>query len=251
MSDPLKIQKQRPWPLPRGPWIMAQVWHDLLFAHWPLAPEILKPLIPPSLEVDTFKGHAWLGIVPFRMSGVRLRATPSIPGLSAFPELNIRTYVHSGGKPGVWFFSLDATNSIAIAGARIFFHLSYFRAKMKLAKENGWIFYHSHRIHRGAPAASLKTRYQPTGAPFVAAPGTLAYWLTERYCLYSGDSSRRVYRAEIHHAPWPLQPAQAEFPVNTMTAQLGLPPPYTPPLLHFARIQDVRVWAPSVINTAD
>lgn len=248
MSDPLKKQEHRPWPLPRGGWIMAQVWHDLLFAHWPLDPDTLRPLIPPALELDTFGGQAWLGVVPFRMSGVRLRATPAIPWFSAFPELNVRTYVICGGKPGVWFFSLDATNSLAVAGARAWFHLPYFRAKMKLVEKDGWIFYRSLRIHRGALVAALEARYQPTGAPFVAAPGTQAHWLAERYCLYSAESSRRIYRAEIHHAPWPLQPARADFPANTMTAQLGLASLHSPPLLHFARLQDVRVWAPTIIT---
>src|ERR1700724_1868255 len=110
MENPLSKLDHRPWPLPRGPWIMAQVWHDLLFAHWPVAPQVMRPLVPASLELDTFEDEAWLGIVPFRMSGVRLRGTPALPYLSAFPELNVRTYVTHGNKPVVWFFSLDATN---------------------------------------------------------------------------------------------------------------------------------------------
>jgi uncharacterized protein YqjF (DUF2071 family) len=168
--------------------MMAQVWHDLLFAHWPLAPEILRPLVPPALALDTFNGQAWLGVVPFRMTGIRLRATPAIPWFSAFPELNVRTYVTHGGKPGVWFFSLDATNSAAVAAARLWFHLPYFRAEMNLAPKQGWIFYHSRRTHRGSPGAELKARYRPTGRASAAEPGTLDHWLTERYCLYSADS---------------------------------------------------------------
>jgi uncharacterized protein YqjF (DUF2071 family) len=224
--------------------MMAQVWHDLLFAHWPLPPQLLRPLIPPGLELDTFGGQAWLGIVPFRMSGVRLRATPALPWFSAFPELNVRSYVISGGHPGVWFFSLDATRSAAIAAARAWFHLPYFRAKMKLVEKDGWIFYLSRRTHHGAPEAALQVKYRPTGRSFVAVPGTLDHWLTERYCLYSADSSQRIFRAEIHHRPWPLQRAQSEFALNAMTAQLRLALPEMSPLLHFARLQEVRVWAP-------
>jgi len=111
---------------------MRQKWHDLLFMHWRIPPQTLRPLIPPALDLDIFEGSAWLGIVPFRMTGVRLRATPSIPGLSAFPELNVRTYIVAGGKPGVWFFSLDAASALAVATARAWFHLPYFRARMSL-----------------------------------------------------------------------------------------------------------------------
>lgn len=227
---------------------MAQVWHDLLFAHWPLPPENLRPLIPAGLALDTFDGRAWLGVVPFRMSGVRMRGTPAIPGLSAFPELNVRTYVSHGGKPGVWFFSLDTTNFATVIGARAWFHLPYYRAQMKLAKKDHSIVYHSRRNHAGAPGAVLQARYSPTGKPFAAQPGSLDYWLTERYCLYAADSRQRVYLAEIHHRPWPLQPAEAEFAVNTMTAQLRMALPPTPPLLHFSGVQDVRVWPPRIIK---
>src|SRR5262245_39338566 len=118
----------RPWPQPDGPWVMAQTWHDLLFAHWRIDSALLRPQIPSALEIDTFDGEAWIAVVPFRMSGVRLRMAPQVPGLSAFPEVNVRTYVKADGKPGVWFFSLDATNAVAVAAARLTFHLPYFRA---------------------------------------------------------------------------------------------------------------------------
>src|SRR5579859_5771812 len=130
MSANLEQIAHRPWPLPAGRWVMAQNWHDLLFAHWPLPAAILRPHVPARLEIETFGGQAWLGVVPFRMSGVRLRGTPAVPWLSAFPELNVRTYVVADGKPGVWFFSLDAANPMAVAIARAWFHLPYFRACM-------------------------------------------------------------------------------------------------------------------------
>src|SRR5882757_5465385 len=119
----LKHTNHRPWPLPRGPWIMAQVWHNLLFAHWTVPVATLRPLVPQQLEIDTFREKAWLGVVPFRMSGVRLRGTPAVPGLSCFPELNVRTYVIRDGMPGVWFFSLDAANLLVVWAARAMFHL--------------------------------------------------------------------------------------------------------------------------------
>src|SRR5271168_3900251 len=182
----------RPWPLPRGPWVMAQSWHDLLFAHWPIDPTLMRapmraltrPHIPAALQVDTFDGQAWIAVVPFRMSGVRLRATPPLPWLSAFPELNVRTYVVADRKPGVWFFSLDAQNPAAVAIARAWFHLPYFRARMQCAARDGSIHYSSERTHHGASPAALRVNYRPAGEIFEAKPGSLEHFLTERYCLY-------------------------------------------------------------------
>jgi uncharacterized protein YqjF (DUF2071 family) len=148
MISQLPPTDHRPWPLPSSPWVMRQKWHDLLFMHWRIPPQTLRPLVPAALELDHFEGSAWLGVVPFRMTGVRLRGTPAIPGLSAFPELNVRTYVSAGGKPGVWFFSLDAASAIAVAAARAWFHLPYFRARMSLEAHGDEIRYQSHRTHR-------------------------------------------------------------------------------------------------------
>ena len=224
---------------------MAQTWHDLLFAHWPIAATALRPHIPTHLEIDTFEGQAWLAVVPFRMSGVRLRGTPAMPWLSSFPELNVRTYITLGAKPGVWFFSLDAGNPLAVAIARAWFHLPYFRARMSCEDRDGWIHYRSERTHRGSPAGSLEARYRPVGEVFFAKPGTLEHFLTERYCLYTTDSSGRLIRGEIHHPPWPLQLAEASFERNTIAqaSQLSLPK-LSSPLLHFSRRQDVLVWQP-------
>jgi uncharacterized protein len=250
----------RPWLLSAGPWIMSQIWHDLLFAHWRIDAAILRPLIPAPLEIDTFQNEAWIGVVPFRMSGVRLRATPALPTVSAFPELNVRTYVTHGGKPGVWFFSLDAANAFAVTVARAWFHLPYFNARMRCETRDGWIEYASERIHPGAPAAKLRARYRPAGEVFRAQPGTLEYFLTERYCLYAADAKRQIKCGEIQHAPWPLQPAQADFRENTMIdASINMEcgasaPPLThgprhsnEPLLHFSLRQDVVVWHPQPI----
>src|SRR5580692_10586538 len=167
---------------------MAQSWHDLLFAHWRMEEAALRRHIPTELKIDTLGGQAWLGVVPFRMSGVRLRGTPPVPWLSAFPELNVRTYVHVDGKPGVWFFSLDADNRTAVAIARAWFHLPYFRARMSCAERNGWIEYRCERSHPSAHSGVLNGRYRPIGEVFAAAPGSLEYFLTERYCLYAADN---------------------------------------------------------------
>jgi uncharacterized protein YqjF (DUF2071 family) len=176
------------------------------------------------------------------MSGIRARGFPPIPGTSAFPELNVRTYVRAEGKPGVWFFSLDAANAIAVAVARASFHLPYFRAQMSLTQTvGGGILYRSHRTHSGAAPADLRAEYAPTGGAFDAAPRTIEYFLTERYCLYAADTSR-LFRGEIDHAPWQLQPAKIETEINTMASAAGIALPDAAPLLYFARYQRVKIW---------
>jgi uncharacterized protein YqjF (DUF2071 family) len=248
MLNRLKETEHRPWPLPERPWIMAQSWHDLLFAHWPVSAAALRPHIPEGLEIDTFDGNAWIGIVPFRMTGVRLRGTPALPWLSDFPELNVRTYVTAQQKPGVWFFSLDAANALAVAGARATFHLPYFRARMRCEERGGWIQYQSERTHKNAPAAQLAGTYRPVGEIFHARADTLEHFLTERYCLYAADLRGRVLRGEIHHPPWALQAAEAELSRNSMADAAGVKLPSKEPLLHFARRQDMVAWAPQRIG---
>ena len=252
MNEILSRTAHRPWPLPAGRWVLAQSWHDLLFAHWPVPANDLRPLVPGCLDLDTRDGSAWVGVVPFRMSGVRPRGLPPLPGLSRFPELNVRTYVRgvSGGegdRPGVFFFSLDAANPVAVAVARTFFHLPYFRAEMSCDPAPGeGVRYRSRRTHRGAPPAEFRGTYAPAGEVSPAKPGTLEHFLIERYCLYAVEKRSggpdRVRRTEIHHEPWPLRPAAAEIEVETVAASMGIPIPNRPPLLHFARRIDVLVW---------
>ncbi|MEM6313615.1 MAG: DUF2071 domain-containing protein [Planctomycetota bacterium] len=227
------------------PWAMFMRWEDLLFAHWPVKPDALRPLIPSGLELDTFDGDAWLGVVPFRMSGIRGRCAPQVPRAHAFAELNLRTYVKTGGKPGVWFFSLDAEHRLAVRVARLTFGLPYFDATMSCKPDGDGITYHSRRTHRDAEPAEYRGRYRPTGPAYRTRPGDLDHWLTERYCLYAAKPGGRVRRGDIHHAPWPIQTAEAEFEVNAMTQQIGVTLPDTPPLLHFARSIEVVAWLPT------
>jgi uncharacterized protein YqjF (DUF2071 family) len=182
------------------------------------------------------------------MRGVRPRMSPSIPGLSAFPELNVRTYVRRGDAPGVWFFSLDAANPLAVRGARYLFHLPYMDADMDCAADGEWVDYHSRRTHRGAPAALFRARYRPTGPAYASAPGGIEHWLTERYCLYAANRRGEIWRGDIHHLPWPLQPAEAEVAANRMADQIQLLLPAAPALLHFARRLDVAAWAPAALG---
>ena len=240
----LEVTDHRPWPMPGAPWLMTQSWHDLLFAHWPVDAEALRGRIPAAFELDMFDGQAWVAVVPFRMTNVAPRGVPALPWLSAFPELNVRTYVRAGGKPGVYFFSLDATNPVAVSIARTFVHLPYFSAVMTLDERDGWIHYDSRRTVPAAtaePAATFTARYRAAGPSYAAVPGTLERFLTERYCLYTTKGSR-AYRLEIHHPPWCLQPAEAEITVNTTVDAAGLARPAAAPLLHFSRRQDVVTW---------
>lgn len=241
----LSRTEHRPYPVPDGPWALYMSWRDLLFMHWPVHAGVLQPYIPPALRLDTFDGSAWLSVTPFRMKGTRPRLLPGVAPLSNFPELNVRTYVTAEGKPGIWFFSLDAANPVAVRLARATFRLPYFDAEMSCRLEGDGVRYRSVRTHRGAPRAEFAARYRPVGEPSESRPGTLEYFLTERYCLYHRHHLGGPYRLEIHHPPWPLQPARARITRNTMAQASGLVLPDQPPLLHFVRRQDMVAWAPA------
>ena len=238
----MTAKTDRTWELPRHPWILQMTWSDLLFAHWPVEPKFLSPRLPKGLSLDTRDGTAWIGVVPFFMSDVAPRCCPSIPKLSRFLELNVRTYVTYDDKPGVWFFSLDAANRIAVRAARATFNLPYMDARMSLNIEDAkGIAYRSERTHRAEPPATFDASYQAIGETFHAQPGTLEHWLTARYCLYSADRKGRLYRGEIDHAPWSLSPASCEERENTMCAALGIDLIGQPHLL-FAQPIKVRAW---------
>jgi uncharacterized protein YqjF (DUF2071 family) len=220
---------------------MRQSWLDLLFAHWPVPAATLRPLVPASIAIQEHDGTSWVGVVPFRMEGVMARGLPDLPGVSAFPELNLRLYVEVGGKPGVWFVSLDAANRLAVWGARRFFHLPYFHADMEAREEDGRVRYFSAR--RGAgPRVAFRGEYGPASDVFATRPGTLEHFLTERYCLYAQDPAGSILRAEIHHVPWPLQRATADIAENTIGDGQAIALAGPPPLLHFSRRLDVVVW---------
>lgn len=236
--------EHRAWPVPMRPWIGRQTWNDLAFLHWPVPAIRLRSLVPSDLEIDEFDGSAWIAVTPFWMSGVALRGWPEVPGTATFPELNVRTYVSRGDRPGVWFFSLDAGSRLAVLAARALYHLPYVHAKMSTWKNEARVAYHSDR----RSGVGFHATYGPTGPVFHARPGTLEHWLTERYCLYARSGSGRLYRAEIHHAPWPLQPASASISHNDMLAVHCLPHSDAPAQVHFARRLDVVVWLPTRLD---
>ena len=222
---------------------MTQSWHDLMFAHWRVDPSEVRRTVPAVFDLDLFGGAAWVGIVPFHMTNVGLRATPRVPWLSAFPELNVRTYVRVADRPGVYFFSLDAARGLAVAAARALLNLPYYAANMTLARGADGVGYESAR--RSHKQVQFKAVYEPISDPFRSTPGSIEYFLTERYCLYHHTRHGRPYRLEIHHRPWSLQIARAAIMKNTMAAASGLTLNGAPALLHFAQRQDVVAWAPT------
>ncbi|MCA1583307.1 MAG: DUF2071 domain-containing protein [Acidobacteria bacterium] len=232
----------RPWRMPDRPWVMTQTWHDLLFAHWRVDPSQLRSRVPAAFALDLFDGDAWIGIVPFHMTNVAPRGVPSLPWLSEFPELNVRTYVRVGDRPGIYFFSLDAASAAAVLAARTLLNLPYHSASMIVSRTAERVEYQSCRD--SDRTAVFSGTYRPTGDVFTAAEGSLEYFLTERYCLYHMDHQGAPYRLDIHHPPWPLQPAEAHLVRNTMPDVNGLTVPAQPPLFHFSKRQDMVAWAP-------
>jgi uncharacterized protein len=230
-------EKQRPRSMP----LMHQNWGKLLFMHWPVSISELRPLIPNSLSIDLFDDIAWIGVVPFTMWGIRATGLPPIPGLSAFHELNVRTYVHYRGVPGVWFFSLDANSRLAVWGARQFYHLPYRFAEMRLRQERNVIDYSSKRLETKFGDAEFDAVWEFGDSLPPSEPGSLTYFLTERYCLYATHQGK-LYRSDISHQRWPLREASLINCSSSMVDSFGINVTDTTPLLHYAEEVNVDVW---------
>ncbi|MCM3782607.1 DUF2071 domain-containing protein [Neobacillus mesonae] len=241
----LEVTEHRPFPLPKGFWVMKQVWKDLLFVHWPLSPEELEPSIPLGLDLDTRDGKAWVTISPFRMDPIQIRGVPAIPGVSRMLELNVRTYVIKNGKPGVFFFTLEASNPIAVTAARLVGHLPYNTAHMDISSHSGRFHYLSSRKTAVEGNAIFEGKYAPKdNEVFNAEKGTLLYWLTERYCLYTSDAKSTIYSGDIHHPPWPLQEAELQMQQNTLLSLTGIAVDamMPPSLLTYTKQLEVLIW---------
>lgn len=224
------VDRLGPCRRPVGQSIGYQVWTDLLFAHWRVPVELLRPLIPCELEIDTFEGDAWLGVVPFHMSGVRPRWFPAMPCVSEFHETNVRTYVHFKGRdPGVWFLSLDAAGRIAVEVARWKWHLSYFYAEMDLRREGDEVRYFSRRVDHRSPRRADVDIQARIGKPLNsepgagAEPGTLEHFLAERYLLYANDHRGQLLRGRVHHSPYPLRSAEIVSCRQTLASAAEVP----------------------------
>jgi uncharacterized protein YqjF (DUF2071 family) len=227
---------------------MHQNWHHLLFLHWEVPPSELQAMLPPGLTLDTFEGKAYVGLVPFTVTGVRAVLTPPLPWISSFHEVNVRTYVHCEGRdPGVWFFSLDASSAVAVAAARAAYKLPYFQSHIELEASREVIpaiEFHSRRDDdRGAMPANSRIRYSAADVPITAAsPGSFEFFLIERYVLYAKDEALNLYRARIHHQPYPLQKAELHDLDETLVWAAGIRRPEAPQARHYAREVNVKVY---------
>ena len=238
----LEQVEHRPWPLPPRRWALGQTWEDVLFAHWRVPFDDVRALVPDALEVEVYDGSAWLGITPFRLTGLRARGMLPLPGLSSFCELNVRTYVRAAdGKPGVWFLGVDASSRLVAVLSRRLTGLPYSHARMSLERHGGWIEVECARV--GDPGRVFSGRYRAEGDVFHASPGSVESFLAERYCLYTTDASGALLRGESHHGLWALQRAEAELELTTI-APLALS---GTPLCHFSSRQDAVLWPLEVL----
>lgn len=235
----------RPWPLPDKPWSWRMEWRQLGFLHHRVSREHLQSLLPRGLELETFDGTAWISIVPFRMADVRWRDTPAVPGFSAFPELNVRTYVRHRDRPGVFFFSLDATNLPFVLGARVLHGIPYVWSRIELSRKDGVFTMESRR--REGPPASFQASFAPEGDAFEASPGSFDHWVAERYCLYAHHRGR-LWRTEVHHAPWMLHKARFEVRTNDLARAAGIEVLDAQPVAHFSEGTQVVAYAPEAVG---
>ena len=241
MSAPATYRHAVPRQRPEGWPVMHQTWDKLLFLHWPISVEELRPLIPAKLEIETWDGTAWIGVTPLAIRGIRPPFVPPLPLVSRTLELNVRTYVSLDGVSGVWFFSLDASNPLAVWGARLGFALPYFRASISMTAADGQETFQCSRAGPERTPAEFSAQWRRASQPFHAEPNSRDFFLIERYCLYS-SSGGRLYRADIRHRPWPLTEAHVERVSSSVVASHGLPEPQGAPLVH-AQAAPLDVWA--------
>ena len=236
------IDRLAPRQRPSGVPVLHQRWHGLVFLHWAFAPETLRPLVPPGLALDCFDGRAWVGVTPFSVTRMRPSFLPPLPGASRADEINVRIYVQREGVPGIWFPSLEITNRLALLGARIAYRLPYFHAAMRVHRDGDTVSFRSERS--GAARATLDAQWRLGRPRPPAEPGSLDFFLIERYVLYSGDRTT-LLRGRIHHRPWPLREVTVLRLASTLLEACGLPSPSAPVLAHAQGDPfDVEVWRP-------
>lgn len=233
---------------PSGSPAMLQRWNKLLFLHWRIHPALLRPLVPEGLAIDTYDGAAWVGVTPFTIHGIRPPLLPALPLLSRSHEINVRTYVVHRGIPGVWFFSLDASNPLAVVAARATFRLPYFHARMRLDAEDETVRYSSRRSGGSEPRPEFVGGWRIGSLQPSAPVDSLTFFLTERYVLYTRHRDR-IFRSRIHHRPWPLHDATVDLTRMTMLSGQGIPHDDHPPLLHAQGSPlDVEIWPLERVN---
>ncbi|WP_216830153.1 YqjF family protein [Alkalihalobacterium elongatum] len=232
---------------PSGNWVMRQTWSSLLFAHYKVPKSLIRSVIPTCFEVETFEEEAWISVVPFFMSGIRARGLPELPFTPSFPELNVRTYITFNGRPGVYFFSLDASSKVAVSLANLTYNLPYMNANMSCVSKEREIEFTSERTDNRANKGVFSAKYFPVSDVYFAKPGTLEHWLTERYSLFV-TKGMGIYEGRINHKPWPLQRAEVQFGVNTVAQSVGIPIEDPPDLLQYSNKLKVVVWPPKKVG---
>jgi uncharacterized protein len=237
----LNQKTHRPWDTPRRPWLWSQKWRNLLFAHWSVPEDALRPHVPGSLEIDTKDGATWVSAVAFHMARVRPRWLPPLPPVSDFLELNFRTYVRFDGKPGVFFLSIHASKRLAVQIARWFSPLPYVYARMECSQEKGEHRFQCASVDREG-AVAFTAEYTPQFEVYAASRGSLSEWLLERYCLYAGTPSGRLVSTEVHHAPWAVQDVTVEIASNTLGRPFGLDLSPRPDRAHFSCGVNALAW---------
>ncbi len=252
----LKFQirtSHRPRQLPLGRWAMTQRWNDMLFAHWPVPAQTLAEKLPDELQVDTFQGSAWLGVAPFWMDRMKIRGVPPIPGARSFPALSLRTYVRDQrtGVPGMYFFSLDVSSLLAVGVGKVFYHMPFHWAQMRLEQKSDREFsFYGRRLLSSWPVA-FRARYKGLGPTHKLAEnrsGTLENFLMERSCLFARNRAGQTIRASLHHVPWPLEEAEAEIEQNDLAASIGICLPNEKPVLYYSRRLAVYIWPAELVR---
>jgi uncharacterized protein YqjF (DUF2071 family) len=233
--------EQRPYPLPDTPWIMKQTWNNMLFTHWPVPTDFLKVSIPAQLDIDTWRGTAWIGVIPFHVYNTRLHGMPRFPFYHSYLELNVRTYVTYKGIPGIYFFSLDANKWPAVIGGAISAFLPYKYARMQMTLKDPIVHYTSRRQHPGSPNETFQVMYKQSSTIYLPNEGSMEHWLFERYCLWT-TLGKALYRGDIHHDRWRITKAEAALRHNTMASFLPRHFFQNEPLFHFSGKKNVFIW---------
>jgi uncharacterized protein YqjF (DUF2071 family) len=225
------------------PWLLFMTWRDLLFASWRIPVEALRSKVPPELELDTFDGSAWVTLVPMGVTDMHWRGIPPIPGMEGFRELNLRTYIKRNDRPGIYFLSIECPAAFSDWIARHFFGVPYFEAQIAAFSDGATFHFASERTAKNQPPAALFSTFRPATESFPPAPGSLASFLVERYCLYFVHGGE-VYRGDIHHGEWKLHNAEAELDVNTITKAAGVELAAKPDHTVFVAQTDTLIWPP-------
>lgn len=224
---------------------MRQQWRDLAYLHFDYDPDVVQRLLPPGLEVDTFDGRAWVGLVPFSMRKISFPLVPPVPWLGSFPEVNVRTYVVRDGRPGVWFFSLDVNRLLPAAVARATYRLPYCWGSA--ANERSGSTLSSH-VTRRWPGSGPSTRIVVEIGDEIEHPGPFEHFLTARWGLYSTWFGRRLVYAPVDHPRWPLRAASVVTLDDTLIEAAGLPAPVGAPHCMFSDGVPVRVGLPRLVR---